>query len=181
MAPSNPKPTATDGAAIGVDLALSPVVHGGVTLELPDLAATHVLAARLAGLLRGGDVVALRGDLGAGKSELARATIQARAGSALEVPSPTFTIMQDYALEGLTIRHIDLYRIGDLDELLELGLEDAPDEHEAWLVEWPERAGGRLTGTMLKIALEEGASPEARTARLTGDAGWTSRLPALAP
>ncbi len=90
----------------------------------------------------GGDLIALHGDLGIGKSELARALIQARAGTALEVPSPTFTIVQDYELEGLTIRHIDLYRIGDPDELFELGLEDGVPTHEAWLVEWPERAAG---------------------------------------
>ncbi|MEZ5935125.1 MAG: tRNA (adenosine(37)-N6)-threonylcarbamoyltransferase complex ATPase subunit type 1 TsaE [Alphaproteobacteria bacterium] len=154
---------------------------GGLVLELRDLAATHGLAARLAGLLRGGDVVALRGDLGAGKTEFARALIRARAGSPLEVPSPTFTIMQDYPLDGLTIRHIDLYRIADPDELFELGLEETPAEDEAWLVEWPDRAAGRLAGTCLSLALEEGDSPDARIARLTGDAFWTSRLPALAP
>lgn len=153
----------------------------GFVLELGDLAATHGLAARLAGALRGGDVIALRGDLGVGKSELARAAIRARAGSVLEVPSPTFTIMQDYPLDGLTIRHIDLYRIADPDELLELGLEEAPGEGEAWLVEWPERAAGRLSGSMLEITLEEGEAAEARIARLTGDPTWTSRLPSLAP
>ena len=156
-------------------------MSGALVLELRDLAATHGLAARLAGVLRGGDIVALRGDLGAGKSELARAVIHARAGSAIEVPSPTFTIMQDYPLEGLTIRHIDLYRIGDPDELFELGLEEAPRADEAWLVEWPERAGGRLAGTCLSLALQEGDSPDARIARIEGDEAWTSRLPALAP
>ena len=151
-----------------------------LVLELRDLAATHGLAARLAGALRGGDLIALRGDLGAGKSELARAIIRARAGAELEVPSPTFTVVQDYPLDGLTIRHIDLYRIADPDELFELGLADGPDADEAWLVEWPERAAGRLAGTMLEIALEEGEAPEARTARITGDAGWASRLSAVA-
>ena len=151
-----------------------------LVLELRDLAATHRLAARLAGLLRGGDLVALQGELGVGKSELARAIIRVRAGSALEVPSPTFTIMQDYPLEGLTIRHIDLYRIADPDELLDLGLEEAPAEDEAWLVEWPERAEGRLAGATLEIALEEGSTSEARTAHLSSDAGWTSRLTAIA-
>ena len=154
---------------------------GGLVLELRDLAATHGLAARLAGALRGGDMVALRGDLGAGKSELVRAAIRALAGADIEVPSPTFTIMQDYPLDGLTIRHIDLYRIADPDELLELGLEEAPGEGEAWLVEWPERAAGRLSGAILEIALEETANPEGRTARIAGDTAWTSRLPTLAP
>jgi tRNA threonylcarbamoyl adenosine modification protein YjeE len=135
----------------------------------------------LAGALCGGDVVALRGDLGAGKTEFARALIRARAGAEIEVPSPTFTIMQDYPLDGLTIRHIDLYRIADPDELFELGLEEAPGEDEAWLVEWPERAAGRLSGSLLEIALEEGDGLEARIARLTGDCAWTSRLNALVP
>ena len=164
-----------------MDLGLSPVVDDVLTLDLPNLAATRALAARLAVVLQGGDVVALRGDLGAGKSELARLLIQARAGSALEVPSPTFTIVQDYPLEDLTIRHIDLYRIADPDELVELGLADGPDADEAWLIEWPERAAGRLAGTMLEIALEEGKAPEARTTRIKGDAGWTPRLDMIAP
>ena len=154
---------------------------GGLVLELRDLAATHGLAARLAGALRGGDLVALSGDLGAGKSELVRAAIRALAGADIEVPSPTFTIMQDYPLDGLTIRHIDLYRIADPDELFELGLEEAPGEDEAWLVEWPERAAGRLSGATLEIALEETVKPEARTARIEGDTAWTSRLTTLAP
>jgi len=151
-----------------------------LVLELSNLAATRRFAARLAEALRGGDLVGLRGDLGAGKSELARALIRARAGLALEVPSPTFTIIQDYPLEGLTIRHIDLYRIGDPDELFELGLDEAPSADEAWLVEWPERAAGRLQGAMLEIVLEETADPDARTARINADDTWTSRLPAIA-
>jgi len=126
-------------------------------------------------------VVALRGDLGAGKSELARAVIRARAGVALEVPSPTFTIVQDYPLVGLTIRHIDLYRIADPDDLFELGLEETPGDDEAWLVEWPERAAGRLAGNLLEIALDEAATPDARTAHLSGDTTWTPRLNQLAP
>ncbi len=154
---------------------------GGLVLELCDLAATHGLAARLAEVLRGGDLVALRGDLGAGKSEVARAAIHALAGADIEVPSPTFTIMQDYSLDGLTILHIDLYRIADPDELFELGLEEAPGEDEAWLVEWPERAAGRLSGAILEILLEETANPKARTVRIEGDTAWTSRLPSLAP
>ncbi len=150
-----------------------------LTLDMADLAATHEFAAKLAALIRGGDCVALRGPLGIGKSEVARALIQARAGAAIEVPSPTFTIIQDYDVEGLTIRHIDLYRISDPDELLELGLEEMPHENEAWLVEWPERAEGRLSGTRLDIILGEGATAEARTARLTGDQCWTSRMSEL--
>ncbi len=162
-----------------MDLAPSLVVREVLTLELSDLAATHLLAARLAATLKGGDLIALHGDLGIGKSELVRALIQARAGLVLEVPSPTFTIVQDYELEDLTIRHIDLYRINDPDELFELGLDDGPGAGEAWLVEWPDRAAGRLAGSRLDIVLEDGASPEARVAHLTGDRSWTSRLGTL--
>ncbi len=154
---------------------------GEFVVELRDLAATHGLAARLARVLRGGDVVALRGDLGAGKSELARAAIRARAGALIEVPSPTFTIIQDYPLDGLTIRHIDLYRIADPDELLELGLQEAPGGDEAWLVEWPERAEGRLAGAVLEINLIETGETDARTAHIRGDAAWTSRENTLVP
>ena len=150
-----------------------------LTLELPDLAATQSLAARLADLLKGGDLIALQGPLGIGKSELARALIQARAGSAIEVPSPSFTIVQDYQLEGLTIRHVDLYRINDPEELFELGLADAPGADEAWLVEWPERAAGRLAGARLDIVLDDGVSAGARLAHLAGDPSWTSRLGTL--
>lgn len=149
--------------------------------DLPNRAATRKLAARLAGMLQGGDLIALQGDLGIGKSELARALIQARAGSALEVPSPSFTIVQDYDLGGLTIRHIDLYRISDPDELFEIGLGEGPGDDEAWLVEWPERAAGRLSGKRLEIMLTDGPSPDARIANLTGDNAWTSRMNSLAP
>ena len=102
-------------------------------------------------------------------------------GEAVEVPSPTFTIVQDYPLDDLTIRHIDLYRIVDPDELIDIGLADGPNADEAWLVEWPERAGGRLAGSVLEIELEEASDPEARVARLHGNGAWTSRLGALAP
>src|SRR4051794_5597678 len=85
-----------------------------------DLAATRALAARLAALLRPGDVVALQGDLGAGKSELARAVIRALAGAEIEVPSPTFTLVQGYDLPGLRVTHADLYRLADPEDLAEL-------------------------------------------------------------
>jgi tRNA threonylcarbamoyl adenosine modification protein YjeE len=148
-------------------------------LLLPDVAATGALGARLAGLLRPGDVIALRGPLGAGKSELARAMIRARAGAAIEVPSPSFTLVQDYVLPGLTIRHIDLYRIDDPAELSEIGL-DAPEGEEAWLIEWPERAGRFLPGDRLDLALEQGPTPDARIARLSAGPAWADRFSQLA-
>jgi tRNA threonylcarbamoyl adenosine modification protein YjeE len=122
-------------------------------------------------------VIALSGPLGAGKSELARALIRARAGAEIEVPSPSFTLVQDYPIGGLVLRHIDLYRLNDPSELLEIGLE-APESAEVWLVEWPERAAGNLP-TTLHISLEQGPTPDARRARLRADTSWRTRLPAL--
>jgi tRNA threonylcarbamoyladenosine biosynthesis protein TsaE len=148
-------------------------------LRLNDLTTTRALGRRIAGLLRPGDVVALRGPLGAGKSELARAMIRARAGVEIEVPSPSFTLVQDYVFPGLIIRHIDLYRINDPAELTELGL-NAPEAEEAWLIEWPERAGKLLPDDRLEIVLEQGPTDESRIARLTAGPSWVDRLSRLA-
>ncbi len=129
-------------------------------------------------MVRGGDVVALSGPLGAGKTELARALIRARAGAAIEVPSPSFTLIQDYPQGGLVIRHIDLYRVEDPAELVELGLE-APASDELWLIEWPERALALLPADRLDLSLAQGPEPDARIARLRAGPGWVDRLAAL--
>ena len=147
-------------------------------IQLADLDATHALGRRLARLLEGGDVVALSGPLGAGKSEFARALIRARAGAAIEVPSPSYTLIQDYPLGGLVIRHIDLYRVQDPAELVELGLE-APAPDEVWLMEWPERARALLPADRLDLDLAQGPQPGARIARLRAGPGWVDRLRAL--
>src|ERR1700761_9307625 len=109
---------------------------------LPELSATEALGARIAAALRIGDLVALAGDLGAGKTTLARAILTSL-GVAENVPSPTFTLVQSYQTKTLTISHYDLYRLKSARELDELGLEEAL-EQGAVLVEWPERAGARL-------------------------------------
>jgi len=147
-------------------------------LVFPDVAATHAFARRLAGLLRPGDVVALSGPLGSGKTEIARAVIQARAGAAIEVPSPSFTLVQDYSLPGLLIRHVDLYRVEDPGELVELGL-DEPGAEDVLLIEWPERAGEALPADRLDVVLDHGERPETRTATVQGGPSWIGRLPAL--
>jgi tRNA threonylcarbamoyladenosine biosynthesis protein TsaE len=144
---------------------------------LGDLAATRALGARLAAAIRGGDVLALCGPLGAGKSELARALIRAGAGAAIEVPSPSFTLVQDYPVGDLVLRHIDLYRLGAPAELVELGL-DAPEAHEVWLVEWPERAGAGFVPD-LQITLEQGAAADARIAHFRAGPSWRERLASL--
>jgi tRNA threonylcarbamoyladenosine biosynthesis protein TsaE len=154
-------------------------VTGRARIVLPDLEATQVFAARLARLLRPGDVVGLSGPLGSGKTEIARAAIRARAGAAIEVPSPSFTLVQDYPLPGLTIRHADLYRVENPAELVELGVTDMGDD-EALLVEWPERAGGLLPADGLEIRIAQGRSADARVLELIAGRGWSDRLGALA-
>jgi tRNA threonylcarbamoyl adenosine modification protein YjeE len=144
-------------------------------LLLPDQDASKALGGRLADLIRPGDVIALRGALGAGKTELARALIRARAGAAIEVPSPSYTLVQDYRFKDLVIRHIDLYRIANAAELLELSL-DAPAADEVWLIEWPERAGAALPPDRLEIELRQGATPDSRIAEVTAGPGWKDRL-----
>ncbi len=130
-----------------------PVDTARLTLLLPAEADTIRLGEDLALALRPGDVLALSGDLGAGKTTLARALLRANAGDdALDVPSPTFTLVQNY--EGrLPVAHFDLYRLGSVDELEELGLDEALVEGAA-LVEWPERAGAGLPAGTVMVELE---------------------------
>ena len=147
-----------------------------ITLDLPDLSATHALAARLAGLLRAGDAVLLEGPLGAGKSEFARAVLRAASGDpALEVPSPTFTLVQSYDLPAGPAHHFDLYRLDGPEGLDELGWEEAREG--IVLVEWPERLGALAPEDALHVALAPMAEEQARRARLSG---WDGRLAALA-
>jgi tRNA threonylcarbamoyl adenosine modification protein YjeE len=137
-------------------------------IPLPGLAATQALGAHVADLLRAGDTVALAGDLGAGKTTLARA-ILARLGVTEAVPSPTFTLVQSYRTPGLTVSHYDLYRLKSARELDELGLDEALDQG-AVLVEWPERAEGRLP--MNRLTVELSLAGDGRHASLSGPARW---------
>lgn len=150
-------------------------------LLLPDLAATRALGARLGACLAAGSVVLLTGDLGAGKSELARAVIRGLAGAEIAVPSPTFTLLQSYELPGLEISHCDLYRIGDASEVDELGLEECW-QRGALLVEWPERASWLWPAERLTVALDllPGDTAGARQATLEGVGRWAALLPNLA-
>jgi len=142
-------------------------------IQLGDLAATDALGARIAAGLGIGDAVALHGDLGAGKTTLARAILRAL-GVAENVPSPTFTLVQTYETPGLVVRHYDLYRILNPRDVDELGLEDALEEG-AVLIEWPERAGDRLPGDTLHVALTT-TGPHSRRADIAGAARWASLL-----
>ena len=139
------------------------------TIVLTGIESTQYLGGLIAAQLAEGDVIRLNGDLGAGKTELARSMIRARAGGSIEVPSPTFGLMQHYQANGLQIVHLDLYRLGDLDELIELGVEEF-FERAALIVEWPEIADDYLPSIGLDIRLagqERGQAPEQRIANLT--------------
>ncbi|MET3926986.1 tRNA (adenosine(37)-N6)-threonylcarbamoyltransferase complex ATPase subunit type 1 TsaE [Devosia sp. 2618] len=119
---------------------------------LPDDAATAALGAELAATLVPGDLIILNGDLGAGKTALARAIIRALANDpALDVPSPTFALVQPYDTAKGPVLHADLYRLGDPREVDELGLLDNPDA--IVLVEWAERAPEIVEAATLVVAL----------------------------
>jgi tRNA threonylcarbamoyladenosine biosynthesis protein TsaE len=148
--------------------------------NLPDLAAMAAYGARIAAQLRAGDVVALEGGLGAGKTTLARA-ILASLGHAGEVPSPTFTIIETYASPPLRLPvvHADFYRLNDRSELNEIGLDDYR-EGAVLLAEWPDHAGGfGHEAACLAITLhplgESGEGGRIAIARAGGD--WVGRMP----
>ena len=120
---------------------------------LADDAATEALGAELAESLKPGDLVVLEGDLGAGKTALARAIIRNLVDDpALDVPSPTFALVQPYDTARGLILHADLYRLGDPREVEELGLLDNPDA--IVLVEWAERAPEIVAAATLRVTLD---------------------------
>ncbi|HEX3672633.1 MAG TPA: tRNA (adenosine(37)-N6)-threonylcarbamoyltransferase complex ATPase subunit type 1 TsaE [Rhizomicrobium sp.] len=138
---------------------------------LPDLRATETLGARIAAGLRTGDAVALEGDLGAGKTALARAILVAL-GVREDVPSPTFTLVQVYETARVTVSHFDLYRIKSERELNELGFDEALETGAA-LIEWPERAADRIPKDALHIDLAV-TGETARRAVLSGPKRWAA-------
>lgn len=140
--------------------------------RLPDEAATARLGAAVARALEAGEAVCLSGPLGAGKSTLARALVRALTTPDEEVPSPTFTLVQSYEGEGLTIAHFDLYRLASADEVHELGLDEALEAGAA-VIEWPERLGARLPADRLDIGI--GFEAEGRRVRLTPHGAWEGR------
>jgi tRNA threonylcarbamoyl adenosine modification protein YjeE len=146
-------------------------------LHLADEAATTLVASRIAETLRPGDFVALRGELGAGKTSFARAVIRTLAGiSGLEVPSPTYTLMQTYETPRGPVVHGDLYRVGDAGEIEELGWDEAT-EGAITLVEWPDRLAELPPDRLdIDIALAADRGPEARDVVLIGHGLWAPRL-----
>ena len=146
------------------------------TIDLPDEAATAALGARIAASLRAGDVVALSGGLGAGKTTLARAIISSL-GHAGEVPSPSFAIIEPYDPPSvrLAVAHADFYRLAHRDEVHDLGLDDYR-AGAALIAEWPEHAGGFAhEAACLSIALEVAES--GRQAIVRPGIDWLGRIP----
>ncbi len=140
-------------------------------IALPDEAATIALGAAIAPHLRRGDVVYLTGDLGMGKSTLARGLIRALTSPDQDVPSPTFTLIQSYDTADFELLHLDLYRLEDPEETRELGLDEALRDGVV-LIEWPDRLGHLGFDARLDIGLEQSDntnSPDGggRIARLT--------------
>ena len=152
------------------------------TFELPDEAATAALAQDVAALVLAGDVIALTGELGTGKTVFARAFINAlpppgatAPGPPEEVPSPTYTLLQIYERAPAPVWHFDLYRLERPGDARELGFEEALGQAIA-LIEWPERLGPLLPAERLEVRLAFGARPSARRATLVGTGAWPARL-----
>lgn len=146
------------------------------TLHIENEAAMEAAAARLAPLLKKGDVVCLQGDLGAGKTVFARALVNALSPTAEEVPSPTFTLAQVYELPQLTLWHFDLYRIEKQEDIRELGWDEAR-RGGVCVVEWPERLGSFLPKDRLEISLSFiKESEQARLLTFMPFGAWEARL-----
>jgi tRNA threonylcarbamoyladenosine biosynthesis protein TsaE len=152
-----------------------------ISLLLEDADATNALGVALARTRPARAVVYLHGDLGAGKSTLARALLRAL-GVTGAIRSPTYTLVERYLLPaGGEAWHLDLYRIGDGGELEFLGLDS--DEATLWLVEWPERGGGFLPAADLRVDLEVAGQGRQAVVTAITDAGraWLARLQTVNP
>ncbi len=148
-----------------------------ISLDLATESETSALAGRIARVAQAGDVIALRGELGSGKTSFARGFIRARGRGDEEVPSPTFTLVEIYEFPGgaPAVWHFDLYRLAKSEDVYELGFEEALGG-AILLIEWPERLGPLLPRGRLDVELSAGASPTARRVRLRGSQGWARRL-----
>ena len=161
---------------------LTPSGTSTFTVALPDEHATRRLMVDIANALKPGDVITLSGDLGAGKTTFARALIRYLADDpSIEVPSPTFTLMQTYDLPQFPVVHADFYRLSGSAELAELGFDDLP-ENAVILIEWPDRAAGFLPPDRLDITLTLAPKLklEFRHARVTGYGTFAPRVDRIA-
>jgi N-acetylmuramate 1-kinase len=163
-------------------MALTTPRSSSFSVALPDEHATRRLAVDVANSLQRGDFVTLSGDLGAGKTTFARMLIRHLASDpAMEVPSPTFTLIQAYDLPPFPIAHVDLYRLSEAAELAELGFDDLP-VGAVVLLEWPDRAISLLPADRLdvELTLAPKLKPEFRHARITGHGAFAPRADRIA-
>jgi len=143
-------------------------------LDLADEAATQILGAQLARFVRAGDVLALHGDLGAGKTTLARAFVRALTTPDEDVPSPTFTLVQTYDTTIAPLWHFDLYRLEHPEDVYELDFDDACCD--ICLIEWPGRLGSLLPKKRLDVVMEIAPNPVGRRATLSPTGHWVHDL-----
>ncbi len=146
--------------------------------SINSLQETYDFAKKIADLAQPGDIITLRGDLGSGKTEFARAFIRCFMGPDEEVPSPTFNLVQIYYPPICPIWHFDLYRLEHPDEIWELGLEEALHGNIV-LIEWPERLENYPLSNHLSITLLVDAKTQNRTINFAPDVSWQDRLQIL--
>jgi tRNA threonylcarbamoyladenosine biosynthesis protein TsaE len=147
-------------------------------INLHSLAEMQALAVLLAELVEPKDVITLKGELGMGKTEFARAFIRSFIGMDEEVPSPTFNLVHVYETSLAPIWHFDLYRLRHVDEIWELGLEEALADGIT-LIEWPERLEGMAFKQHLAITFEGGDTPQKRLLTLQPDLKWKKRIESI--
>ncbi|NNE68755.1 MAG: tRNA (adenosine(37)-N6)-threonylcarbamoyltransferase complex ATPase subunit type 1 TsaE [Rhodothermales bacterium] len=133
--------------SVGVSL------EGMLPRETASAEETRSLGARLSAVLPAGAVVALVGDLGAGKTHLVKGLVDGLGGAGDEVSSPTFTIAQEYEADGDLILHVDAYRVDDPREFVEMGLEDSMDAARLVAIEWPEKMGSALPPDAVRVEI----------------------------
>lgn len=147
-------------------------------IDLADADATAALGARIAQAVPRG-LIHLEGDLGAGKTTLARGLLRAR-GVTGAIRSPTYTLMEPYRTPAGPVLHMDLYRLRDPLEIENLGLSDYPPAETLWLVEWPDKAAGLLPAPVLRVQLAP--QGQGRRAQLEGEPALLARiLPSKSP
>jgi tRNA threonylcarbamoyladenosine biosynthesis protein TsaE len=136
-------------------------------------------AAKLAGMSRIGDIIGLSGPLGSGKTTFARGFVRARVGEVIDVPSPTFTLVQTYTTPTADVWHCDLYRLDRPQDGIELGLEEA-FANAITLLEWPERLGTLLPQSRLMMTFSTSAADRhERRIEFDGSPVWAARLSSL--
>ena len=144
-------------------------------IQIKTQAETEKIAHQIAQIADIGDVIALHGDLGVGKSVFSRAFVRALTSEDEEVPSPTFTLVQMYDADLGDLYHFDMYRLESPDDCLELGIEEAFADGVS-LIEWPSKMGAYLPWDCLNIEISHGETETSRTMEFISQGSWLDRL-----